>query len=83
MSETIINDQLQNQLIKNLMAEIDLICRNVNESYIDVVVEFCEKHDLDPVVVGKLIRKNVVLHSRIEKEAEDLNIIEKTAKLPL
>lgn len=70
-------------MIKNLMAEIDLLCRGTSESVIDIVVEFCENHDLDPEVVGKLIKKNVILHSRIANEAEDLNIIEKTAKLPI
>ena len=83
MNEKVINDNIQNELIKNLMADIENICRNVNESYIDVVVEYCETHDLDPTVVGKLIRKNVVLTAAMTKEAEELNIIEKTARLPV
>jgi len=49
--------------------------------YMDAVVWYCEREDIEVEVAAKLI--NAVLKSKIEAEAQDLNFLPKGAKLPL
>ena len=50
-------------------------------SYIDAVVWYCEKNDIEIETVGKFISK--VLKEKIESEARDLNYLPKVGKLPV
>ena len=50
--------------------------------YIDAVVLYCEKHNIDPSTTKSMINKN--LKEKIAYEAQGLNMLkEKTAKLPI
>ena len=49
--------------------------------YMDAVVLYCEREDIEVEVAAKLI--NAVLKSKIEAEAQNLNFLPKTAKLPI
>ena len=50
-------------------------------SHMDAVLYYCEKNDLEPDSVGRLITKG--LKEKIEANARDLNFLEKTATLPI
>ena len=51
-------------------------------SYIDAVVLYCEKHNIDPSTTKSMNNKN--LKEKIAYEAQGLNMLkEKTAKLPI
>jgi hypothetical protein len=51
-------------------------------SYIDAVVLYCEKNNIDPSTTKSMINKN--LKEKIAFEAQGLNMLkEKTAKLPI
>ena len=61
---------------------IEDIVKNKRISYIDAVVLYCEKHDIDPSTTKSMINKN--LKEKIAYEAQGLNMLkEKTAKLPI
>ena len=61
---------------------IEDIVKNKRISYIDAVVLYCEKHNIDPSTTKSMINKN--LKEKIAYEAQGLNMIkEKTAKLPI
>jgi hypothetical protein len=49
--------------------------------YMDAVVWYCERENIEVEVAAKLI--SAVLKSKIEAEAQDLNFLPKTAKLPI
>ena len=63
--------------------EIESFVRQHNLSYIDSIVEYCEKNNIDIESVSKLISKP--LKERLKCEAMELNFLKKTtrAKLPL
>jgi hypothetical protein len=50
-------------------------------SYMDAVLKYCEDNEIDPGTVAPLISKN--LKDKIELEAQDLNYLPKTGRLPL
>jgi|TARA_Y100001970_G_C13819742_1_gene644248 hypothetical protein len=61
---------------------IEDIVKTKRISYIDAVVLYCEKNNIDPSTTKSMINKN--LKEKIAFEAQGLNMLkEKTAKLPI
>lgn len=50
-------------------------------SYIDTIIAYCNKNNIDPEIVGKAIKRSSALKSHIAEEAEALNLIHKTDRL--
>lgn len=57
----------------------------VNEevSYIDALVHYAQKHDIEVELVGEIVKKSAVLKSKVRTDAEKYNLMEKTARLPV
>ena len=68
---------------KDIGAQIEQIARELNTDYIDAVLHYCEKNNIEVDFVGEVIAKNPTLKAKIEIEAENLNFIKKTSRLPL
>ena len=51
--------------------------------YLEAVVKYCDENEIDTATVGPLINKQ--LKEKIQREAEKLNLVEKssTAVLPI
>ena len=49
--------------------------------YIDMIIDYCNNHDLDIENVGKLITKS--LKEKIQIEAEESNLMKPKGRLPL
>ena len=60
-----------------------LVLENKDMNYIDAIVHFCEKNNIDVESVPKLISKP--LKERIKYEAQELNFLKRSsrAKLPV
>ena len=52
-------------------------------SYIDAIVEYSEQNNLEIEVLGEIIRRSPILKAKIYEEAEDLNLVERTVRLPI
>ena len=51
-------------------------------SYMDAILEYCKKHEIDPSNTKSMINKTI--KEKIAYEAQNLNMLkEKVAKLPL
>jgi len=51
--------------------------------YIDAIVEYAERNDIEVEVLGEMIKSSPVLKAQIQYEAEELNMLEQTARLPV
>jgi hypothetical protein len=71
--------------MKQLMfsQEIRTICQDKSMEYIDAVIYWCEINNIEVEYAAQLIKKDLVIFSEIQTEAENLNILKKTAKLPV
>ena len=67
----------------NFVADVEQICRDKNVEYIDAVVLWCERTKLDIVTAAYWIKKDPAMKSKIQTEAENLNILKRGARLPL
>jgi len=66
------------ELQKRFAEEVEKIAKKKDVSYIDAVIEVCEKFGVDPASVGKLIPKN--MKAKLKVEGQDLNLIPKDKK---
>lgn len=78
-----INDTLEKNQVFHFLQEIELIRNTDNVQYMDAVLFFCEKNNIELESVADIICNNPLLRARIQEEAEELNYLEKTNRLPL
>ena len=69
------------QTAKTFSLEIETIARDKDINHMDAVLYYCEKNNLEPDSIGRLITKG--LKEKIEANARELNFLEKTATLPI
>jgi len=65
------------------ISDIESIRLEKKMDYIDAVVHWCENHELDVEYAAALIKKDSIIKLKIQAEAESLNILKKTAQLPI
>lgn len=68
---------------KNVSEEIESIVKDKKLMYIDAIVVWCEMHGMEIEFAGELIRKNSVLKSKVQMEAENLNYLKRSSRLPI
>ena len=62
--------------------EIERFVKNTGETYIDAVVHYAEKNNIEVETISKMLNK--VIRQKIESEASDLNFLkEKLCRLPM
>jgi len=69
------------QTPKKFSLEIENIAKEKRISHMDAVLDYCQKNDIEPDAVSRLITKG--LKEKIEANARDLNYLEKQAQLPI
>ena len=74
---------LVNSKANNFIEELEELCASKNIEYIDAVVCWCEKNNLEIEYAADLIKTNPVLKSKIQTEAENLNFIKRVKRLPI
>ena len=63
------------------MANIESIVQKTRMTYIDAVLHYCEENKLEPETAGQLVGGK--LKQKIQEEAQGLNLIQKTSRLPI
>lgn len=63
--------------------EIERLCSSKHIDYIDAVLLWCEQRNIEIELIANHIKKDHVLKSKIQLEAENLNILKKGARLPI
>lgn len=62
---------------------IETMCIDKGMDYIDAIVTWCKDNDVEIETIANYIKKDQVLKSKIQIEAENLNILKKGARLPV
>lgn len=72
-------------MLKNssFVEEVEKLCRDKNIEYIDAIVFWCQKNNLEIETAAYWIKKDPVMRSKIQLEAENLNILKRGARLPI
>ena len=72
---------LQTQTSAEFYTKIVKLVEETKLSYMDAVMHYCDLNNMEPETVAQLV--NTKLKAQIREEAEKLNYLPKTAKLPL
>lgn len=72
-------------MLKNnsFIEDIETLCANKNIEYIDAIIMWCEKNNLEIEYAAEIIKKNPLIKSKVQYEAENLNFLQKSARLPI
>jgi hypothetical protein len=68
---------------RSFIETIEKSVRDRKLDYMDAVVEFCTKNGIEIETAALIIRANSGIKAKIQDEAEALNYMPKTAKLPI
>ena len=71
------------KLSSGFIDEIEKLSKEKNVSYIEAVILWCEKNNLELETAAYWIKKDPVIKAKIQFEAENLNILKKGATLPI
>ena len=63
------------------MENIEQLVQKTKMTYIDPIMFYCDENKLEPETAGKMVGGKLKQH--IQEEAEELNLIQKTSKLPI
>ena len=63
--------------------EVENIIAERKMDYIDAILLWCEKNKVEVEYAAVMVKNNVNLCSKFQVEAEALNILKKTATLPV
>ena len=72
---------LQTQTSAEFYTKIVKLVEETKLSYMDAVMHYCDLNNMEPETAAQLI--NTKLKAQIREEAEVLNFLPKTAKLPI
>ena len=72
-------------IMKNneFVEQVKKLCSEKEMNYIDAVIKVCEDQNVEIETAAHWIKQDVVFKSFIQAEAENLNILKKTARLPI
>ena len=67
----------------SFVEEVEILCRDKNIEYIDAIVFWCEKNNLEVETAAYWTKKDPAMKSKVQAEAENLNILKRGARLPI
>ena len=67
----------------DFVKEIDKLVISKNINFFDAVLHYCEVNSIELETAAALVKQSTLLKSKIQYEAENLNMIKKTARLPI
>ncbi len=79
IDDVVVNNGLTSE---KFIKEIERIVNTYDIEYMDAVIHFCEKNNIEVETAASIIRSNLKIKSKLQLEAENLNFLPKSAKLP-
>lgn len=67
----------------DFFVEIETLVTEYNINYLDAILLYVEKHNLEVESVATLVKKHPLIKSKLQKDCEGLRLVEKTARLPI
>lgn len=68
---------------EKLYTEIETLVSKHGLDYIDAILHYCEKNQLEVEAVASMVKNSSKIKSQVQMEAEDLHYLPKTARLPI
>ena len=72
---------LHTQTSSEFYTKIQALVKETRLSYMDAILHYCDQNGMEPETAAALV--NTKLKAQIREEAEELNFLPKTARLPI
>ena len=69
--------------VQQFVRDIEELVEKGKIDYIDAVLHYCEENEMEIETLASMVRNSSKLKSRIQLEAELVNLLPKTTKLPI
>ena len=69
--------------IHEFIKEIDDLVKKSKIDYIDAVIFYCEKNNIEIETAASLIKSSSKIKAKIQNEAEEMNYLPRSVKLPI
>lgn len=69
--------------VQDFIANIDALVVEKKLDYLDAVLYFCSKNNIEIETAADIIKSNAKLKAKLKLDAETLGYLPKTAKLPI
>lgn len=67
----------------NFLKKIDDLVNVKGISYVDAIVYYCEKNNVDIETVASIVKGNAKIKAQLRSDYEELNYFPRMAKLPV
>lgn len=73
------------KLISNdrFYSEIDHLVKVHGLNYLDAIVHYCEKNNMEVEAAASMVKSNFRIKSALQTEGEDLRFLPRSARLPI
>jgi hypothetical protein len=68
--------------VEEFVTEIRRLVKNSDTTYMDALVYYAETNDIEIETVADIVKKIPTIQVGLLEEAEEMNLVEKSAKLP-
>jgi len=76
-------EQLENVITSSkFIKEVEEFVLRTKEPYLDAIVHLAQKNGIEIETAASIVKSSMVLKSKLQVEAENLNYLPKKAKLP-
>ena len=67
----------------DFVKEIEKLVVTKNIEFFNAVLYYCEVNNIEVETAASLVKQNSILKAKIQLEAENLNLMKKSARLPI
>ena len=68
---------------QDFVLNIEKLVRQNKINYLDAIMMYVEKHNVDPETIASIVKKNPNLKAKLYEDCMNLNLVEKIKTLPL
>lgn len=80
-----VDDVLTNKSMTSdrFIKEVERLVMKHRLDYMDAVIHLCEENNMEVEAAATIIRNNIRIKSKLQAQAEDLNYLPKSSRLPV
>lgn len=80
-----VDDVLTNKSMSSdrFIKEVERLVIKHRLDYMDAVIHLCEENNMEVEAAATIIRNNIRIKSKLQAQAEDLNFLPKSSRLPV
>jgi hypothetical protein len=67
----------------DFVIEIEMIVKDKHCEYMDAIMIYCERNNMEVETVADIIKHNSILKAKLQYEAEVMNMMKRTSRLPI